>query len=81
MHQLFTSHPASVNETYFEHMLVALSFFARFALGAVVLLVHAFLPFLFCRTGSRIINNLHQSMISHRQRRPSNVDSAASPVR
>ncbi|MEZ5590184.1 MAG: DUF6356 family protein [Gammaproteobacteria bacterium] len=70
MRQLFTAHPASVNETYFEHMAVALGFFARFVLGATVLLVHAFLPFLFCRSGSRIINDLHQRMIHQRRRNP-----------
>lgn len=68
MKNLFIDHPASVNETYFQHMFAALGFCGRFALGALVALIHAFLPFLFCRTGSRIIADLHQNMVTHRQR-------------
>ena len=44
MFSKFTQHPASVGETYFQHMGVALSFFGRFCYGAFAALVHAFFP-------------------------------------
>ena len=64
----FTEHPATVGETYWQHMGMALSFSGRMAVGAFVALVHAFLPFLFVKTGSQIITNLHQCMVAQRNR-------------
>ncbi|NQW00944.1 MAG: hypothetical protein HQ483_14665 [Rhodospirillales bacterium] len=67
--RLFTEHPASVDETYFEHVGVALGFSLRLFYGALVCLVHAFLPFLFVKTGSNVITGLHARMSVNRQRR------------
>ncbi len=64
---LFTEHPASVEETYAEHMGVAASFAARMFLGAIACLVHAFLPFLFVKTGSSTIAQLHDRMVVNRR--------------
>lgn len=66
--KLFTEHPHSVNETYGEHFGVALSFAAHMAVGSLVCLVHAFLPFLFEKTGSRIVTGLNDRMVAHRVR-------------
>ena len=68
MIKLFKEHPASVNESYLEHMFVALSFFIQFFYAAFAALVHAFLPFLFVKTGSKIITDLNQRMVVSRQR-------------
>ena len=65
---LFTTHPASVDESYLEHMAVALSFSARLVFAGLVCLVHAFLPFLFVRTGSQVIGELHDRMVVNRHR-------------
>jgi hypothetical protein len=65
---LFTTHPASVDESYPEHMAVALSFSARLLFAGIVCLVHAFLPFLFVRTGSQVIAELHDRMVLNRHR-------------
>ena len=65
---LFTRHPASVDETYIEHTGVALFFSGQMLLGALACLVHAFLPFLFVKTGSRVISGLHERMIVSRNR-------------
>ncbi len=65
---LFTTHPASVDESYLEHMAVALSFSTRLLFAALVCLVHAFLPFLFVRTGSQVIGELHDRMVVNRHR-------------
>ena len=51
----FTEHPASVGETYGEHMVSAWGFGARMALGACACFVHGTLPFLCVTTGSRTI--------------------------
>ena len=68
MFKLFKQHPASVNESYFQHMGTALSFFAYFCYAAFAALVHAFLPFLFVKTGSQIIIELNQRMVVSRHR-------------
>ena len=65
---LFTTHPAMVNETYGEHMAVATGFAARMVLGGLACLVHGLLPFLFEKTGSTVIGDLHQRMVMHRVR-------------
>ncbi len=65
---IFTEHPASVDETYSEHMGAALSFALPMFLGAIACLVHAFLPFLFVKTGSAIIGGLHDRMVVNRNR-------------
>ncbi|MEO1746299.1 MAG: DUF6356 family protein [Pseudomonadota bacterium] len=57
--RLFTAHPATVDETYFEHLRFALGFAGWLALAAGAALVHALLPFLFERTAGRIIERLH----------------------
>jgi len=65
----FREHPASVGETYFEHMGVALSFaFALLAAG-LACVVHAFFPFLFTTTARRAIADLHHRVVTHRDRR------------
>jgi hypothetical protein len=69
LRKLFTEHPASVGESYFAHLGQALFFAGRMFLGSLACLVHAFLPFLFVRTGSRCIGELHVRMVTHRDRR------------
>jgi len=68
LRSLFTVHPASVDETYAEHMGVAFGFSLRMFLGSLACLVHAVLPFLFVKTGSAAIVELHERMVAHRRR-------------
>jgi hypothetical protein len=68
INRLFIDHPASVNETYFQHLCSALSFTATMLVAAAACLVHAFLPFLCLKTGSRLITGLHDRMVTHRVR-------------
>ena len=76
----FTEHPASVGETYTEHMASAWSFSARMAVGALACFMHGLFPFLFTRTGSGIISELHGRMILNRTRQhaPSSLGSLES---
>ena len=55
----FTAHPASVGETYGEHLRFALAFGVRMTLGGLAAMIHAVLPFLFVTTGSRTLDELN----------------------
>ena len=60
MMTLFTRHPRSIGETYFEHLCMALGFAGRMLVATLVCTVHAFLPFLFEKTGSGMIAALYE---------------------
>jgi hypothetical protein len=66
--KMFTRHPASVGETYAEHMLAASGFGLRLLLASLACFVHAVVPFLFERTGSTAIHLLHGRMVVNRLR-------------
>ncbi len=66
LRRLFTEHPASVGETYFEHLCAATGFAARMMLGGAACFLHALLPFAFRRTGSDCIRQLHDRMVVNR---------------
>jgi hypothetical protein len=68
MLRLFTDHPHSVDETYFEHFCFALGFGARMMLGGLACAVHAVLPFLCTTTGSRTVLALHDVIRRSKQR-------------
>ncbi len=77
LNRLFTDHPASVGESYFQHMAAALGFTANMALTTVVCFIHAFLPFLFVKTGSGMINKLYNRMVLNRDRHSPALGGAA----
>ena len=60
----FTRHPAAVGETYGEHLVFATGTGGRMILAGLACIVHGFLPFLFERTGSRAILDLHRTITS-----------------
>ena len=66
--RLFLEHPRSVGETYAEHATVALSFAWHLFVGALACLIHAAVPGIFQRTGSRIVAGLYDRMVSNRRR-------------
>ncbi len=68
MLRAFTDHPASVDETYSEHLAMAARFGGRLLLASLACFVHALLPFLFVKTGSRMIGDLHGRMVTSRNR-------------
>jgi hypothetical protein len=70
VHRLFTEHPASVGETYGEHMSNAAWFGIRMMLAGMACMVHAVLPFLFARTGSRVVAELNERMVINRRVSP-----------
>ena len=82
--RLFSDHPESVGETYLEHMRAALWFGTTMARASVCCFVHAFLPFLFTKTGSTTIELLFKEMVAARdsytqRRRERAVDTGIGP--
>jgi hypothetical protein len=71
MFPLFTKHPASVGETYFEHLGSAGGFGSRMIIAGLACLVHGIFPFLFQRTGSTTISTLYQRMVVGRNKQDS----------
>ena len=63
----FTEHPASVGESYSEHLCRAVCFGARMVFAGMACLVHGVLQFLFVRTGSRAIAELNDRMVVNRR--------------
>jgi hypothetical protein len=70
MLRAFTEHPASVGETYTEHLGRAACFGARMMGAGIACLIHGLLPFLFVRTGSAAIAELNDRMLTNRRVAP-----------
>lgn len=66
LNKLFTEHPSSVGETYFQHLCHATGFAVRMVMGGLACFVHALLPFMFVKTGSRAIEELNDRMVLNR---------------
>ncbi len=75
--KLFTEHPRSVGENYFQHMASAATFSVRMFAGAICCLLHALFPFLFERTASGIIAELYDRMVANRARGSQSPDNRA----
>ncbi len=56
--QLFTRHPHSVGETYWQHLCFAIKFGVYMLLGSITAFIHAIFPFLFEKTTSGILCKL-----------------------
>jgi hypothetical protein len=66
--KLFTKHPSSVGETYFEHCLFALSAGIHLLKGGLACIIHAFFPFLFETTGSLAAKKLLVNVAERQQK-------------
>jgi hypothetical protein len=64
----FTEHPASVGETYIEHLRSACGFSRSMIFGGLACFVHAIFPFLCVSTGSSTIRKLYDRMVTYRTR-------------
>lgn len=76
--RIFNDHPASVDETYFEHLLFAMKFAGSLFLAASAAIIHALIPCLCEKTASGIINRLHHRM--HHRHTISQPESAIMPA-
>lgn len=68
---LFTKHPRSIGESYFQHMRVALTFGSKMVLGGLACMIHAIFPFLFETTGSRMAIHLAKKFLTREENRQS----------
>ncbi|MEQ6248020.1 DUF6356 family protein [Sulfitobacter sp. HNIBRBA3233] len=59
INRIFLEHPASVDESFLEHMAFAGKFSGKLFLAGGAALVHAFIPCLFEKTASTIIAELY----------------------
>ncbi len=66
MLKLFTDHPASVGENYWQHLAMAFGFSFKLLIAGLACLLHALFPFLCVKTGSRMIDELHARMLAQR---------------
>lgn len=62
---IFLDHPASVDESFWQHFRFALTFSFWLFCAAFAALVHALIPCMFEKTGSNIIRRLY-AKIEHR---------------
>ena len=76
MRKLFTEHPASVGESYFQHLCAASGFAFRMFAGGIACFLHALFPFAFEYTGSNCITSLHEQMIAKRRDRAARPSAA-----
>jgi len=70
----FTAHPASVGETYLQHMRFAFRFGSRMLSGGAAAVIHSIFPFLFVTTASRINDELVEMRANSHGRRVRLVD-------
>jgi hypothetical protein len=64
--KLFIDHPKSVNETYVQHFFTAMSFSTKLFKAAIASFIHALVPGLCIKTGSKAITELHVKMVAFR---------------
>jgi len=62
INRVFLDHPATVEESYFEHMRFALGFAYWLSVAGLAALVHAVIPALCETTASRILQRLVAKM-------------------
>jgi len=70
----FTTHPASVGETYLQHMRFAFRFGTRMLAGGVAAVIHSVFPFICVTTASRINDQLVEMRASSHGRKVRLVD-------
>jgi hypothetical protein len=70
----FTAHPHALNETYFQHLVHALSYSARMFAAGFCALTHAIFPFLFEKTASTIVKKMYADMTNRGTTQPVEAD-------
>ena len=63
---IFTEHPNSIGETYWEHLVAAACIGGRLIKASFFCFVHAVFPFLFEKNGSQEIRSLHELIAASR---------------
>lgn len=58
----FTEHPATADETYWQHLVFTMQMGLRFVYAGLAILVHGVFPFMFVRTASNEIIRAYRVM-------------------
>ncbi|MCH9644111.1 MAG: hypothetical protein K0U29_07625 [Gammaproteobacteria bacterium] len=66
---IFTAHPASVGETYWQHWFNAARFSLRLIFSGFACLIHSFLPFLFADIASDCVAKMCVSFQSGQRKK------------
>ena len=66
--RLLTDHPASVGETYLQHLGFASRFGLTMIAGGIACVLHGLLPFLCTTSGSRRVRRLYDILQRHPRR-------------
>ena len=74
--QLFLDHPASVDESYVEHLGAASGFGGRLILAGLACCIHGLVPGVFACTASDQVRALHRQMEDRRAQRPAPASGA-----
>ena len=76
IHRWFAAHPRSVGESYLEHLRTAARFGSAMVAAGMACLLHALVPALFERTGSRTVKRLYAEMAARQPNllRPAHED-------
>lgn len=77
--RLFIDHPKSVNETYIQHFFTSMSFSMKLLKAALACFIHALVPGLCIKTGSKAITALHVKMVTFRVKGSSEAISKEQP--
>lgn len=64
MVKLFTAHPHSIGETYFQHFIFASKFGLQMMAGGFACFLHAIFPFVFVTTGSDFLFKLIHEFVA-----------------
>lgn len=63
MNNIFTEHPKSIGETYFQHLCFAGKFGLQMVIGGLACITHAIFPFLFKDTASNFLLMMTENFI------------------
>lgn len=65
LNYIFIKHPEEQNMTYFEHLKHAFSYGVQALSCSIIFIVHGFIPCLFEKTGSIMIDQLNDRLHGH----------------
>lgn len=63
MKNVFTEHPHSIGETYFQHFKFASIFGAKMMIGGLACIIHAIFPSVFEKTGSNVLLQMMRDFV------------------
>jgi len=63
---IFTQHPHSIGETYFQHLRYASAHGLRLTLSGMACIIHSIFPFLFVNTASNTVQEVYKHIMKRK---------------